>query len=123
MEEELKTLRKHLGGLVKTMLYMKSKIQALEKKVEENQEEEIRNILRKQYDIDKAIAANVEAITKIDKEIINFSQKKQNDATKKQTSEVGVVRNAKKCRYFNRGYCKYKHKCKYLFGEWNLWKC
>ena len=33
---------------------------------------------------------------------------------KKTTSEVGVVRNAKKCRYFNRGYCKYKHKCKYL---------
>ena len=33
---------------------------------------------------------------------------------KKQTSEFGVVRNAKKCRYFNRGYCKYKHNCKYL---------
>jgi hypothetical protein len=34
MEEELKTLQKHFGGMVKTMLDMKSKIQDLEKKVE-----------------------------------------------------------------------------------------
>jgi DNA-directed RNA polymerase beta' subunit len=74
---------------------------------EEIQEEEIQNILRKQNNIDKAIAANVEAITKIEKEIINFTQKTQNDVTKIQTSEVGVVKKAKKCRYFNRGYCKY----------------
>ena len=39
MEEELKTLQKHVGGLVKTMMDMKSKVQALEKKVEANQEE------------------------------------------------------------------------------------
>ena len=64
--------------------------------------------------MDKVIAANMEAIAKIDKEILNFSQKKPNDATKKESSEAGKVKHTKKCRYFNRGYCKYKHNCKYL---------
>ena len=34
MEEEIKKLQKHMGGLVRTILDLKSKVEALEKKAE-----------------------------------------------------------------------------------------
>ena len=79
MELEIKNLQKHMGGLVKTILDLKSKVEALEKKDEKNQEGGIQDIFERQKDIEKAIAANTDAILKIDKEILNLSQPKRND--------------------------------------------
>jgi hypothetical protein len=41
MELEIKTLQKHMGGLVKTVLDLKSKVEALEKKPGENLLDEV----------------------------------------------------------------------------------
>ena len=81
--------------------------------------------------IDKAIAANSDAIMRIDKEIINLSKAKENISVRENleneiVEEVGVmddlkdansesvddisVSNKNKCRYYNEGYCKFKNK-------------
>ena len=48
MEEEVKTLKKHMAGLVKTILDLKSKNDALERKADENGKDDIEIILEKQ---------------------------------------------------------------------------
>ena len=45
MEEEIKKLQKHMGGLVRTILDLKSKVEALEKKAENNQHNKLENIV------------------------------------------------------------------------------
>ena len=84
MEKELKTMQRHMRGLVKTVLDLKSKIEELENKtvldlkskieelenkIAEKDKDEIESIREKQIIIVKAIAANSAAISKIDKEI------------------------------------------------------
>ena len=136
MEEEIKKLQKHMGGLVRTIIDLKSKVEALENKAENNQHNELANIMEKQEIVDKAIAANSEAIIRIDQEILSFSKVVQKDTLeKKNVDEVGGVYNKeeehdeaeskrrvgrytrRKCRYFNRGYCKFTSKCRYYHPE------
>ena len=79
MEKEMKTMQRHMGGLVKTVLDLKSKIEELENKtvldlkskIEEldnkiAEKDEIKSIREKQIIIVKAIAANSAAISKIE---------------------------------------------------------
>ena len=117
MEEEIKTLQRHVGGLVKNLLNLLSKVETMEKKLEEKYTNDVKTILDKQKILDKAIADNSAAITKIDKEILNSSKVKQKeikkDTAKDKTSDEAIVTKRKKCRYFDRGYCKYKDKCRY----------
>ena len=117
MEEEIKTLKRHVGGLVKNLLNLQSKVETMEKKLEDKFTKDVETILEKQKILDKAIVDNSAAITKIDNEILHSSNVKQNeivkDTTKDKTSDKAIVNNRKKCRYFNRGYCKYKDKCRY----------
>ena len=49
MEEEIKKLQKHMGGLVRTILDLNFKVDALESKNENN---ELENIIEKQAIID-----------------------------------------------------------------------
>jgi hypothetical protein len=117
MEEEIKTIQRHVGGLVKNMLNLQSKVEAIEKKLEDKFIDEVNAILVKQRDLDKAIVANSAAILEIEKDILNSSKVKpsetQEDTSKDKTSDKAIVIKRKKCRYFNRGYCKYKDKCRY----------
>ena len=131
MEEEIKKLQKHMGGLVRTIVDLKSKVDALETKNENN---ELQNIIEKQAIIDEAIAANSTAINRIDQEILSYSKiKKKETLDEKNVDEterkdnmaeefgennrsVGKYKR-KKCRYFNRGYCKFTSKCRYSHPE------
>lgn len=134
MELEIKTLQKHMGGLVKTVLDLKSKVEALEKKPGEYLLDEVEKILERQRINDKAIAANNDAILKIDKEMHALSKTKQNDDIENESGDKDLIKDAtknsstvketdvtrkylrKKCRYFNRGYCKMS-KCRYIHPE------
>ena len=64
-----------MGGLVKTILDLKAKVETLEKKGEGNQMDEIEKINEKQRINDEAIAANTDAISKIDKELRALEEK------------------------------------------------
>ena len=121
MEEEMKTLKRHVGGLVKNLLNLQSKVETMQKKLEDKFTKDVKTILEKQKILDKAIADNSAAITKIDNEILHSSKVKQNeiikDTTKDKTSDTAIVNKRKKCRYFDRGYCKYKDKCRYTYPK------
>ena len=75
----------------------------MEKKLEDKFTKDVETILKKQKILDKAIADNSAAITKIDKDILQSSKVKQNeiikDTTKDKTSEKAIVNKRKKCKY------------------------
>jgi hypothetical protein len=97
MEEEIKTLKRHVGGLVKNLLNLQSKVETMEKKLEDKFTNDVETILEKQKILDKAIVDNSAAITKIDNEILHSSNVKQNeivkDTTKDKTSDKAIVNN------------------------------
>ena len=119
-KEEMKTLQRHVGGLVKTILDLKAKVEKLEEKAKKDKNDEVEKIMEKQIVIDKAIVDNSAAITKIDKELQKALKQKvqavQKDKFEDQVDSAEVDNAAaheKKCRYFNCGFCKYKRKCRY----------
>ena len=135
MELEIKNLQKHMGGLVRTILDLKIRVESMEKKDDENGKDDLESILKRQQMNTKAIAENKDAILKIDEEIHALSRPKQNKVQKdrlvsrnddkdmnKDAPEVHTrveeisdecrILTRKKCRYFNRGYCKFT-KCRY----------
>ena len=115
VEEELQILHKHFGGLVKTVLDLKSTVEKLEKKVDEKHKTEVEMIVEKQKNIEKAIAVNAAAISEIDKEILKIDKSKSNNLEKDTLADKNGEKTlkGKKCRYYNHGYCKYKTKCRY----------
>jgi hypothetical protein len=56
------------------------------------------------------MAVNSNAIQRIDNEILKFQRDEANAASDKENE---IVREIKKCRYYNRGHCKYKVACKF----------
>ena len=64
-----------MGGLVRIVLDLKSRVEILEKRLDENHLEDVNNIMEKQIIIDKAIAVNAAAIMKIDEELQNGANK------------------------------------------------
>ena len=101
MEEEIKTLQRHVGGLVKNILNLQSKVEDMEKKIEDKFVSEVNAILVKQRDLDKTIAANAAAILENDKEIMNSNKVKTNesqeDTSKEKSSDKDIIRKRKKC--------------------------
>ena len=66
--------------------------------------------------VDKVIVANSDAIKRLDREIRNMTKAKTDDTKKTDVEDEGDVVNkkkAKKCRYYDRGYCKYNDKCRF----------
>ena len=108
MEEELKSMQKHMGGLVRTIVDLKSRFESVEKQLEEAKKDDFQILVEKQRAVDEAIAANLAAISEIDKEIKVLS--------KETTSSEGryIEGRVRKCRYYDRGHCKYKRGCKYF---------
>ena len=82
MELEIKNLQKHMGGLVKTILDLKMRVEAVEKRDVDSGKDDLESILERQKVNTKAIAENKEAILKIDKEIEALSRPKQNNVQK-----------------------------------------
>ena len=107
-----------------------------EVKILNKESSEIQEIIDTQKVIDEVIVAISDAIKRIGKEIQKIvdskSENKKTNAASEATKgtfeatkdvsdnvkifDVDEVRNkiAKKCRYFNRGYCKYSDKCKFI---------
>ena len=119
VEAEVKTLQKHMGAALMTIKSLKDTIKALEKRMLERENEEVKEILEKQRVLEEVLAANSEAITRIDMEIEKMGQAKveveaSKDATTEQVYSDNGTANPKKCRYYNRGYCKYDKRCRYF---------
>ena len=94
-----------------------------EDKAKENKE--IKEIVDAQKIVEKVINANKDAIKRIDEEIKQIVENKlagktndNNDKAKELVEENGINdKNRKKCRYYDRGFCKYNKKCRFLHPE------
>ena len=135
IDEEVKTLKKHFGGIIATVKALKETVERLEKKMSKDENNEIKDIMETQRVIEEVIVANGDAIKRIDREIKKISKeaskdisdpkesrKTQPDAVQNRASEKDIVnaddllvsrKKLKRCRYNNRGYCKYKNKCRF----------
>ena len=89
VEGEIKILQKHMGAALMTIKDLKVIIKALEKRISERENEEIKEILEKQKVIEEVLAANTEAIKRIDVEIEKMKQaNKEQEASKDATNHV-----------------------------------
>ena len=109
LEEQVATLQKQFGGIVKLVKGLKASVEALEST----------GIPK---EMDEIIVANADAIKRMDREMKEIKEKKQEQKAPIDTSENeigdGEVKTVKKkCRYFNRGFCKYKTKCRFVHPQ------
>ena len=87
MEDEVKNLKKHMGAVLMTVKDLKGTIQVLEKRLSDKENDEIKEIIEKQKMVEEVLAANSDAIKRIDFEMKKFIQI---------NSEVEVSTNATK---------------------------
>ena len=108
--DEVKTLQKHMGLMMRTVKDLKCTVEALEKKTKEN--DEIKEIIKTQKVIEEVLVANSNAIKRIDREIVEITSKKSvpivdtlEERTDKEVNEVNnAIKGKKNCRYINGGY-------------------
>jgi transcriptional regulator with PAS, ATPase and Fis domain len=126
LEEEVETLKKHMGLIMRTVKDLKGTVEALGKKTVPNENDEVKEIMETQRVIEEVLVANSDAMKRIDKEIVKIMNTKEVslpvvDANKDNLESVTKANNVnkmtKKCRYFNRGFCKYREKCRFYHPE------
>ena len=120
LEEEFNILKKHFGGFIATVKALKETVDTLQKKLASKETDGIQEILDKQKAVEEGIATNANALKRIDGELEKLT-KMEKEASQNTSEHVhGDVKDMvphkkkpKKCRYFDRGYCKYKTKCRF----------
>ena len=113
MELRIKGLEKSMGTMVKAFKELKAGMEALKEKVNKNQEEEIQELIKTQEMLNDMAVTNCEAIKRIDIEI--EKHQKQFDYNMDEVNKALI--KEKKCKYFDKGYCKYKSECKFAHSE------
>jgi hypothetical protein len=119
LEDQVKALQKNMGGIAKLVKDLKSTVEGIEKKIVVKEMKELKEILDAQKVIDEVIVANGDAIKRIDKEIMELTKNKittnvPNDTLENVKSVRTVKPTKKKCRYYNRGFCKRKSDCRFV---------
>jgi hypothetical protein len=111
LEDQVKNRQKHM-------------VDALEKRVPIEENKEIKDIMEEQKAVDKVMVAYTDAIKQIEREIKqiikNKCDTKTNKAGDKPDEEAKDTVNKakrKKCRYFDKGFCKYNNKCRFLHPD------
>ena len=107
MELKIKGLEKSMGTMVKMFKEFKASMDALEKKVNKNHEEEIQELVKTQKMLNDLVVTNSEAIKRIDVEIEGLDK----ESKKKEVNDRDI--KEKRCKFFNRGYCRYKLECRF----------
>ena len=127
LEERVNALERSMGTVVNALKELNLGVKELQEKKtkdmvpgqQNDENKEIREIIEAQAVIDKILIANSEAIKRIDTEIKTMAGNM--DAKEPLIKEDTVenekekeVKGKKICRYNNRGYCKYKIKCRFV---------
>ena len=112
LEMQVKELEKSLVTIVKAFKDLKASVKALEEKSTKSHDEDIQELMNRQKTLEEVIEANSDAIKRIDAEILNIkNDKAKADISDKNDKEA--EKKDKKCKYFDRGHCKYKTECKF----------
>jgi predicted nucleic acid-binding Zn-ribbon protein len=75
LPDEVKTLKKHFGGFVATLKALKEAVETLQKNTAAKENDSIKDILERQKVVEDGIASNGDALSRIDKEIDELSNK------------------------------------------------
>ena len=135
IEEEFNILKKHFGGIIATVKSLKETVDTLQKKLASKETDGIQEILDKQKAVEEGIATNANALKRIDGELERLTKMEKeasqntsvgnsikiarvgSEASEHVNGDVKDMvphkKKPKKCRYFDRGYCKYKTKCRF----------
>ena len=113
IELQIKALEKSFVTIVKAVKEIKAGMTKLEEKVNKNDSDKMEELTISQKNLDDLIVANANAIKRIDDEILGFKHDKADCNADKEQVET----KEKTCRYFNRGHCKYKQKCKFFHSK------
>ena len=120
LEEEVRSMKKHFGGLVALVKDLKAKVEKFEEKGKHRENPEIQDIVEQQRFLTDLVEANSERLRQIDSEMKDIKNKrnvippsieKDGDEKEKQAESNLVI---KKCKYYDKGYCKYLKKCRYF---------
>lgn len=127
LEKEVKTLQRGMAGMLKMFKELKKAVEVIEKKLLLTKDDEIKEIIDTQKVIEGVIVANGDAIKRIDEEIKELTKKTDviiqteeavGSSSREETREgydvSSRVTKRKRCRYYNRGYCKYELKCRFI---------
>ena len=116
LEEQMKTLQKHFTAIVATVKDLKGTVNDLAKKVEARKKEEIDEILQTQKVIEEMIDCNAKAIKCMEEEFRKETKGKEvlEEAKDKEDKKKKDMKIQKICRYYNRGYCKFKVSADFL---------
>ena len=120
LENQVKTMQRQMGGIAKLVKDLKGTVENLEKKVSQRENNEIQEIVDAQQMLDEIIVANSDAIKRIEKEMREISKNKSANEVSEEIIELPndvKKANRTKCRFYNRGFCKHKIKCRYLHPE------
>ena len=106
LEEQVKTLQKHMGAILVTMRDLKATVEALDKRTAVEENKEIKEILEAQKVIDEVIVENSDAIKRIDREMKQIMDNKcdttNHDSDKDEEEPKDKLNKIqkRKCRYF-----------------------
>ena len=89
-----------------TLKGLKKAAEALQKKTPAKENDKIKEILERQKVVEDGIASNADALSRIDREIDELSNKIK---VTKEKEEI--------CRYYNKGHCKYRNKCRFYHPQ------
>ena len=118
LDEKVNAMRKDLVTVVKALRDLSASVKKLEEKSENDENKELQEILKSQEMIDRIIVENSDSIKRLDREIAKLEKEKPKvdepkEALETNEDEGRVDETIKKCRYYNKGYCKYEEKCKF----------
>ena len=123
LEDQVKALQRQFGGIARLVKDLKSAVEKMEKKNAASENSEVQEIIETQKVIDEIIVANSDAIKRMDKEIREINKKQIEDKSKIDATDevigegVKAMQVRKKCKYKNRGFCKYKTKCRFVHPD------
>ena len=115
LTDQVKTMQRHIGLFGKAFKDLTERVKALEEKANSDDRKEIMEIIETQRLIDEILVANSDSIKKLNNEMVDI----QNNQTVEKEEEVHTTQSSvkkgriKRCRYFNKGHCKYREKCKF----------
>ena len=120
LEVKVNALQRDMATIVKVVKELSVTVKKLEDKAEKEVKGEIHDILENQRMVDKIIEENSKAIEKLNKEISKLeNQDLKIEASKHEVekAETKPKDKEKRCRYYNKGYCKYVGKCRYFHAN------
>ena len=121
LEERVQSLERSMGTIVKALKEIKVGMNEVREEKNKEQTDEIGEILKNKKEVEDNLAKHEEAINRIEMDIVKLETMIQSDKSKgcsNVDSEPQTIDYKERtCRYHNKGFCKYKLKCRYFHSK------